>query len=71
MKNQGGINMKTKKQPVCDCFIETDRMINEGLGNGTINPKYSAVHARLKEKQDMQLLSALHEKKHETGGWTK
>lgn len=49
--------MKDRKQPVCECFSEADRMINEGLGSGTINPKYTEVHAKLKEKQELLLLS--------------
>lgn len=34
-------------------------MINEGLGNGTIVPKYNETHRELKEKED--LLKRKHE----------
>lgn len=43
----------TNEQPkVCSCFKEIDQMINEGLGGGTINPKYTEAHLKLKEKQE-------------------
>ncbi|MDQ0427216.1 hypothetical protein QOZ98_000041 [Planomicrobium stackebrandtii] len=49
--------MNDQKQTICDCVNETDRMINEGLGSGSINPKYAEVHAELKEKQELLSLS--------------
>lgn len=42
--------MKNQQQS-CNCTIETDRMINEGLGNGTIVPRYDEAHRELKEKE--------------------
>ncbi|RNF40349.1 hypothetical protein [Planococcus salinus] len=44
--------MNTQKPLTCSCFSEVDRMIDEGLGNGSINPKYTEVHLKLKEKQE-------------------
>lgn len=49
--------MKEQKQAQYDGFNETDRMINEGLGNGSINPKYAEVHAELKAKEELLSLS--------------
>lgn len=51
--------MNIQKQTALDRFNAIDRMINEGLGSGTINPDYTAAHLKLKEKQEAQLLSAL------------
>lgn len=48
-----------KDQTALDRFNAIDRMINEGLGSGTINPSYTEAHLKLKEKQEAQLLSAL------------
>lgn len=43
----------TNQQPnICSCFKEIDQMINEGLGGGMINPKYTEAHLKLKEKQE-------------------
>lgn len=51
--------MEDQQQTALDRFNAIDRMINEGLGSGTINPNYSRVHSRLKEKDEAQLRSAL------------
>jgi len=51
--------MKIQKQTALDRFNAIDRMINEGLGSGSINPSYTEAHLKLKEKQEAQLLSAL------------
>ncbi|ANU10739.1 hypothetical protein A1A1_09821 [Planococcus antarcticus DSM 14505] len=42
--------MKKQQSGSCDCIQEIDRMIDEGLSGGTINPKYTKVHRKLKEK---------------------
>ncbi|WP_199172850.1 hypothetical protein [Planomicrobium sp. MB-3u-38] len=42
--------MKNQQQS-CNCGNEVDRMINEGLGNGTIIAKYTEPHLKLKEKE--------------------
>ena len=47
--------MKNKQQKYCDCFDEVDRMVNEGLSNGTIIPKYNEAHLKLKEKEESLL----------------
>lgn len=60
--------MEQERRTTCECFNETDRMVNEGLGNGTIIPKYEKVHAQLKEKETLLFLSALHEQNLENGG---
>ncbi|ANU10721.1 hypothetical protein A1A1_09696 [Planococcus antarcticus DSM 14505] len=51
--------MKDPRQTAVDRFNAIDRMINEGLGSGSINPSYTEVHLKLKEKQEAQLRSAL------------
>lgn len=51
--------MNIQKQTALDRFNAIDRMINEGLGSGSINPSYTQAHLKLKEKQEAQLLSAL------------
>lgn len=43
--------MKNQQQS-CNCGNEVDRMINEGLGNGTIIAKYTEPHLKLKEKEE-------------------
>ncbi|WP_404466857.1 hypothetical protein [Planococcus rifietoensis] len=57
--------MKIQKQTVLDRFNAVDRMINEGLGSGSINPRYTEAHLKLKEKQEAQLRSALRDKSSE------
>lgn len=54
--------MKIQKQTALDRFNAIDRMINEGLGSGSINPSYTEAHLKLKEKQEAQLLSAMRDK---------
>ncbi|UJF26728.1 hypothetical protein [Planococcus sp. 107-1] len=51
--------MRKQHQAALDRFNAVDRMINEGLGSGTINPAYANAHLKLKEKQEAQLLAAL------------
>lgn len=50
--------MKDQYQTALERFEEIDRMINEGLGSGSINPRYTAAHLKLKEKQEAQLRSS-------------
>lgn len=42
--------MKTQHPVNCDCIQEIDRMIDEGLSGGTVDPKYTEAHLKLKEK---------------------
>lgn len=42
--------MKKQQTIDCDCIEEIDRMIDEGLSGGTVNPKYTEAHLKLKEK---------------------
>ena len=42
--------MKKQQTSACDCIEEIDRMIDEGLSGGTVNPKYTEAHQKLKEK---------------------
>ena len=50
--------MKIQKQTALDRFNAIDRMINEGLGNGTIVPKYDEAHLQLKEKEESLVLKS-------------
>ncbi len=51
--------MKEQQLTALERFEEIDRMINEGLGSGSINPSYTEAHLKLKEKQEQQLRAAL------------
>lgn len=42
--------MKKLQTIACDCIEEIDRMIDEGLSGGSVNPKYTETHLKLKEK---------------------
>ncbi len=42
--------MKKQTDSACNCIQEIDRMIDEGLSGGTVNPKYTKAHLKLKEK---------------------
>ncbi|MBT2569555.1 hypothetical protein [Planococcus sp. ISL-110] len=42
--------MKKLQTIDCDCTQEIDRMIDGGLSGGTLNPKYTEAHLKLKEK---------------------
>lgn len=42
--------MKKQQTIDCDCIDEIDRMIDEGLSGGTVDPKYTEAHLKLKEK---------------------
>ncbi|MBT2571505.1 hypothetical protein [Planococcus sp. ISL-110] len=50
--------MKDPYQSALDRSNAIDRMINEGLGSGSIIPRYTEAHLKLKEKQEAQLLSS-------------
>lgn len=53
--------MEEKKYPAYDWFKDVDRMINEGLGSGSVKPEYSDAHLRLKEKE-LRMRKELREK---------
>lgn len=58
--------MGKRQTDSCDCIQEIDRMIDEGLSGGTINPQYTESHLKLKEKyQPLPLV--LHDKLSEKG----
>ncbi|WP_298827817.1 hypothetical protein [uncultured Planococcus sp.] len=42
--------MKKLQTIACDCIEEIDRMIDEGLSGGSVNPNYTVAHLKLKEK---------------------
>lgn len=44
--------MDGQQQKPKECIDEIGRMVNEGLSNGVIVPKYTETHSRLKEKED-------------------
>lgn len=50
--------MKDQHQTALERFNAIDQMINEGLSSGSINPKYTEAHLKLKEKQEAQSLSS-------------
>lgn len=50
--------MKDAYQSALDSSKAIDRMINEGLGSGSIIPRYTEAHLKLKEKQEAQLRSS-------------
>lgn len=59
--------MNIKKQLALNRFNAIDRMINEGLGSGSINPSYTQARLKLKEnrKRSYLLLCGFHPLKKE------
>lgn len=45
--------MKNDQTKTNSYLKQVDRMINEGLGNGTIVSKYNEAHSELKEKEEL------------------
>lgn len=60
--------MKAKANKPYDFHEETDRMVNEGLGNGTVNPKYAETHEKIKAKEALPSALAAEEQEPEKGG---